>query len=154
MYEQHEYHAGAIARAAEGIGSSPYGVIEDMLEDVLYLGALALRLTDLAYPAGWVADHQNILLAWRDDGYLFSDVAVRAESWAAATTWTSQFCAAVYPDEDEEAAKGQLVDFIEELEHISRSQSKTLDAIFVAHAFLLTDPKWRGQLLKNLAAQV
>jgi hypothetical protein len=155
MYEQYEYHPGAIARAAEGIDSSPYGgVIPDMLEDVLYLGALALRLTNLVYPAGWVSDHQNILLAWRDDGYLFSDVAARTESLAAATLWTSQFCAAVYPDEDEDAAKGLLVDFIEELEHISLAQSKTVDAIFVAHAFLLTDPKWRGQLLKNLAAQV
>lgn len=153
MYGRYEYHPGAIARAAEGIDSSPYGVIEDMLEDVLFLGALALRLTNLAYPAGWVADHQNILLAWRDGGYLFSDVAARTESLAAATIWTSQFCATVYPDEDEEAAKGQLVDFVEELEHISLSQSKTLDAIFVAHAFLLTDPKWRGQLLKNLAAE-
>lgn len=154
MYEQYEYKSEAIARAAEGIQSAEYGVIEDMLEDILFLGALALRLSDLAYPAGWVADHQLVLLGWRDDGYLFSDVANRAGSLAAATTWTSQFCAAVYPDADEETAKVELVDYIGELEQISMSQAETLNAIFVAQAFLLTDPKWRGQMLKNLAAQV
>lgn len=153
MYGQYEYSPGAIARAADGISGSPYGVIEDMLEDVLFLGAVALRLTDLPYPAGWVADYQQILLEQRDAGYLFSEVAAQAESLAASITWTSQFCAAVYPDEDEDAAKGNLVDYVEELEQISMSQSKTLDAVFVAHAFLLTDRKWRGQLLKNLAAQ-
>jgi hypothetical protein len=153
MYEQFRYGPAAIQRAADGIDSSPYGVIEDILEDVLFLGALALRLTTLVYPAGWVADYQDDLLARRDGGHSFFEVAAHAESLAAATVWTSQFCAAVYPDVDEDEAKGQLVDYVEELEHISLSQSKTLDVCFVAHAFLLTDPKWRGQLLKNLAAQ-
>lgn len=153
MYEKYRYGPAAIQRAADGISSSPYGVIEDMLEDVLFLGAVALRLTTLVYPAGWVADYQDALLARRDGGHSFSEVVAHAESLAAATVWTSQFCTAVYPDLDEDEAKGQLVDYVEELEHISLSQSKTLDVGFVAHAFLLTDPKWRGQLLKNLSAQ-
>lgn len=74
------------------------------------------------------------LQASRDGGHSFFEVAAHAESLAAAKLWTLQFCAAVYPDEDE--AKGQLVDYVEDLDHSSLSQSKTRDVGFIAtHSF-------------------
>jgi hypothetical protein len=88
MYENYRYHPGAIQRACDGIRSSPYGVIEDMLEDVLFLGAVALNLKDaVPYSAGWVADHQDTILADRDNGYSFAEVVPRVQMLAAAKEW-------------------------------------------------------------------
>ncbi|MDQ0212536.1 hypothetical protein [Arthrobacter bambusae] len=149
MYEHYRYHSGAIQRASDGISSSPYGVIEDMLEDVLFLGAVALHLKDaVPYSAGWVADHQDTILADRDNGYSFAEVVPRAQTLAAAKEWMSQFCAAVYPEEDN--PKDRLLEFGEALEELSFSGAFEVD--FVAHAFLLTEPAWRAQMLINLAA--
>jgi hypothetical protein len=61
----------------------------------------------------------------------------------------SQFCAAVYPEED--SPKDRLIEFGEALEELSFSRALEVD--FVAHAFLLTDPAWRAQMLINLAAE-
>lgn len=149
MYEHYRYHPGAIQRASDGISSSPYGVIEDMLEDVLFLGAVALHLKDaVPYSAGWVADHQDTILADRDNGYSFAEVVPRVQTLAAAKEWMSQFCEAVYPGEAN--PKDRLLEFGEALEELSFSGEFEVD--FVAHAFLLTEPAWRAQMLINLAA--
>lgn len=150
MNQPYNYCAEAIQQAYEGIQSAPYGVIEDMLDDVLFLGAVALKLENaVPYPARWVEEHQQLILANRDDGYSFVEVAERAKDLAAAKDWMSRFCDAVYPQEDNPRVK--LLEFAGELEALSFSRAVQVE--FVALAFLLTDPAWRAQMLINLAAE-
>lgn len=150
MYEPYHYCAEAIQQAYEGIQSASYGVIEEMLEDVLFLGAVALKLENaVPDPARWVEEHQQLILANRDDGHSFTEVSQRAQDLAAAKDWMSRFCDAVYPQEDN--PKYKLLEFAGELEALSFS--RVVQVEFVAHAFLLTEPVWRAQLLINLAAE-
>lgn len=150
MYEPYHYCAEAIQQAYEGIQNAPYGVIEEMLEDVLFLGAVALKLENaVPDPARWVEEHQQLILANRDEGYSFTEAVERAQDLAAAKDWMSRFCDAVYPQEDNPRVK--LLEFAGELEALSFSRAVQVE--FVALAFLLTDPAWRAQLLINLAAE-
>lgn len=150
MDEPYKYCAEAIQEAGEEIQSSPYGLVEDMLEDVLFLGAVGIKIMEaVPSPADWVEEHQNLILGDRDDGYSFVEIVNRVQNLAGAKDWMARFCNAVYPQEDN--AKYKLLEFAGELEALSFS--RVVQVEFVAHAFLLTEPVWRAQLLINLAAE-
>lgn len=150
MDNPHNYRTEVIREACEGLESSPYGVIEDILEDVLFLGAVALKLRDaVPDPPDWVQERQELILADRDGGCSFVQVVQRIQNLLAANEWVTRFCDAVYPQENNPREK--LLEFAGELEALSFSREVQVE--FVAHAFLLTEPAWRAQLLINLAAQ-
>lgn len=140
----YHYDREAIARSAYAILRAPNVLLEDELEDLLFLAAVALKLEHTVSRRighiGWVSSHQQLILEWRDNHYSFSEVCSRAGNLALAQTWLEDFLAAVCPGEENPRAT-TMSEYIVELEELSLSRQSDIPVEFAVQAFLLTEPE-------------
>ena len=143
------FEVAVIRRAAEAVRSAPYGVLEDMLEDQLYLGCVVLHLEDVVrHAVRWVAGRQTLILNYREEGHPFPEVVRLAAGLAHATQWMDVFMASVCVDGRD--PKTELVDYAEELEALSMAHGVPVLPDFAAQAFLMTEPAERKSMLARL----
>lgn len=142
--DPYHYDREAIARSAYAILRAPDVLLEDELEDLLFLAAAALKLEHIVSRRvghiGWVSSHQQLILEWRDSHYSFSEVCARAGNLALAQTWLEEFMAGVCPGEENPRATS-MSEYIVELEELSLSRQSDIPVAFAVQAFLLTEPE-------------
>lgn len=142
--DPYHYDREAIARSAYAILRAPNVLLEDELEDLLFLAAVALKLEHTVCRRvghiGWVSSHQQLILEWRDSHYSFSEVCARAGNLALAQTWLEEFRAGVCPGEENPRATS-MSEYIVELEELSLSRQSDIPVAFAVQAFLLTEPE-------------
>jgi hypothetical protein len=145
MEHEYRYNREAIARSTFALRRSPHSLLEDELEDLLFLAAVALRLEDaIAHSVSWVCDHQDCILGDRDDGYTFSETANRAVNLVTARTWVDDFLAAICPGDRN--PKETMLDYADCLEELSMGTERP-PVGFVVHAFVMTPVEDRVTML-------
>jgi hypothetical protein len=141
--DPYHYDRDAIARSAYVILRAPYSLLEDELEDLLFLAAVALKLEHAVSRRighiGWVTSHQSLILDWRDNEFNFAEVCARATNLALAQVWLDDFLAAVCPGEENPKAT-TMSEYIVELEELSLSRQRDIPVTFAVQAFLMTEP--------------
>lgn len=143
------YTEAEVAQAASAVGGCPGGTDEDMLIDVLFLGAVASFLEQkfVRDSSRWTADNQETLLSLRAMGKSFDQVIEHLAEPMMSATWLSRFFHGAHPDlQDPKNALIELMGSLEEL-----SMTATVDCCFVVLAYRETPPNRRARLLTALA---
>jgi hypothetical protein len=143
------YTEAEVAQAAAAIGGCLGGTDEDMLIDVLFLGALASFL-DLKYVAAssrWTTDNQEILLALRSEGSTFDQIIEHVALPMLRATWLTRFFHGAHPGLHD--PKNALIELMGSLEELS--MTATVDCCFAVLAYRETPLNRRAKLLAALA---
>lgn len=149
-YGDRGYTVDEIEFAAAAILDAPGGILEDVLVNELYLGAVAACLMGHYLPEAshWTEANQDaVLLAKARGDRTFPEVIEYVAGDMLRTSWLDRFFFGVSPNDPD--PKTTYLAHIEALEELA--MSAIVDVRFAVQTFRDTLPKKRPKLLDGLA---